>query len=132
MAADRSTIARAALESVAFQATDALARMQEIGGVPVTQLLADGGLARSDLLMQIQADLLGVAVERTAQGEPAALGIAYLAARGAGLPIDASFLQHGRGPAQRFTPRLDAAGRHRRMALWHAGVERAAGWERVT
>jgi glycerol kinase len=131
MAADRSTIARAALESIAFQATDALARMQEISGVPVTQLLADGSLARSDLLMQIQADLLGIAVERAEQGEPAALGIAYLAARGAGMPIDARFLEGGRGPTQRFAPRLDQAGRRRRMALWHAGVERVVGWDRI-
>jgi glycerol kinase len=131
MAADRSTIARAALESVAFQATDALARMQELSGVPITLLLADGSLARSDLLMQIQADLLGIAVERAEQSEPAALGIAYLAARGAGIPIDARFLEQSRGPAQRFAPRLDQVGRQRRMALWHAGVERAAGWDRI-
>jgi glycerol kinase len=131
MAADRSTIARAALESIAFQTTDALARMQEVGGVQATRLLADGSLARSDLLLQIQADLLGVAVERTDQGDLAALGIAYLAAQGAGLPIDPGFLQRGRGPAQRFAPRLDEAGRRRRMALWHAGVERAAGWDRI-
>jgi glycerol kinase len=131
MAADRSTIARAALESVAFQAADVLARMHEISGVPVISLLADGGLARSDLLMQIQADLLGIAVERAEQAEPAALGIAYLAARGAGMPIDTSFLERGRGATQRFIPRLDQAGRRRRMALWHAGVERAAGWSRI-
>jgi glycerol kinase len=131
MAADRSTIARAALESIAFQAADALARMQEVGGPPVARLLADGGLARSDLLMQIQADLLGSAVERPELGEPASLGIAYLATQSAGLAIDTGFLQRGRGPAQRFTPRLDEAGRRRRMALWHAGVERAAGWDRI-
>ena len=131
MAADRSTIARAALESVAFQAADALARMQEISGVPITLLLADGSLARSDLLMQIQADLLGITVERAEQSEPAALGIAYLAAQGAGIAIDTDFLNRGRGHVQRFAPRLDQVGRQRRMALWHAGVERAAGWDRI-
>jgi glycerol kinase len=81
--------------------------------------------------MQIQADLLGVTVERPEQSEPTALGIAYLAARGAGIPVDASFVERGRGPTQRFAPRLDQAGRQRRMALWHAGVERAAGWDRI-
>jgi glycerol kinase len=131
MAADRSTIARAALESIAFQVADALAHMQEIGGVHATRLLADGGIARSDLLMQIQADLLGITVERPTQGDLASLGIAYLAAQGAGLPIEASFLQRGRGPAQSFAPRIDEAGRRRRMALWHAGIERAAGWGRI-
>ena len=131
MAADRSTIARAALESIAFQVADALARIQDVSGVPVTRLLADGGLAGSDLLMQIQADLLGIAVERPGQSELAALGIAFLAARGAGLAIDDEFLQRGRGPAHTFAPRLDTAGRRRRLALWHAGIERAAGWTRV-
>jgi glycerol kinase len=128
MAADRSTIARAALESIAFQVVDALTRMREVSGVQATRLLADGGLARSDLLMQIQADLLGIVVERPAQGEPASLGIAYLAARGAGLPVDQGFLGRGRGAMRTFTPRLDEASRLRRIALWHAGVERAAGW----
>ncbi len=131
MATDRSTIARAAVESVAFQTIDALARMQEVGGVRATRLLADGSLSHSDLLMQIQADLLGIAVERTNYGDLAALGIAYLAAQGAGLPIDSGFLQRGRGPAQRFVPRLDDASRRRRLALWHAGVERASGWSRI-
>jgi glycerol kinase len=128
IAADRSTIARAALESIAFQVADALALLREVSGVTVTRLLVDGGLARSDLLMQIQADLLGIAVERPAQGELASLGIAYLAARGSGIPIDAGFLERGRGAARSFAPRLDEAGRQRRMALWHAGVERAGGW----
>ncbi len=128
IAADRSTIARAALESIAFQVVDALGRVQEVGAVPVTRLLADGGLARSDLLMQLQADLLGIAVERPAQGELASLGIAYLAARGADLPVDEGFLARGRGAWRSFTPQLDEAARQRRMALWHAGVERAAGW----
>jgi glycerol kinase len=131
MAADRSTIARAAVESIAFQTVDALERMQEVGGVRATRLLADGSLSRSDLLMQIQADLLGVAVERADQGDLATLGIAYLAAQGVALPIDPEFLKRGRGLAQRFVPRLDEASRRRRMALWHAGVERASGWNRI-
>src|SRR5262249_31262668 len=130
IAADRSTIARAALESIAFQVVDALARMQEVSAVQVTRLLADGGLVRSDLLMQLQADLLGITVERPAQGELASLGIAYLAAGGAGLPVDEGFLSRGRGATQTFTPQLDEASRQRRMARWHSGVERAAGWAR--
>jgi glycerol kinase len=127
-AADRSTIARAALESIAFQVVDALARMREVSGVHVTRLLVDGSMARSDVLMQLQADLLGIVVERPGQGELASLGIAYLAARGACLPVDESFLGRGRGTVRSFTPQLDEVGRQRRIALWHAGIERAAGW----
>jgi glycerol kinase len=128
MAADRSSIARAALESLAFQVADALALMREVSGVAVARLRVDGGLAHSDLLIQMQSDLLGVPVERPSQGELASLGIACLAARGAGLTVDEDFLERGRGEVRVFTPQLDEAGRRRRMALWRAGVERAAGW----
>ena len=76
------------------------------------------------------AKRLGVPVERPTQGELASLGIAYLAARGAGLTVEEDFLERGRGEARVFTPQLDEAGRQRRMALWRAGVERAGGWAR--
>jgi glycerol kinase len=129
-AADRRSIARAALESIAFQVADALAAMREVSGVRVTRLRVDGGLARSDLLMQMQADLLGIPVERPALGELASLGIAYLAARGAGLAIAEDFLVRGRGAPRTFTPQIDEPARYRRMALWHSGVERAGRWTR--
>jgi glycerol kinase len=129
-AADRRAIARAALESIAFQVADALVLMHDASGVAPAQLHVDGGLARSDLLMQMQADLLGIPVERPTQGELASLGIAYLAARGVSLPIERGFLEAGRGALRVFTPQLDESGRRQRMALWHAGVERAGGWAR--
>jgi glycerol kinase len=128
--ADRRSIARAALESIAFQVADALGQMRAVSGVAVARLRVDGGMAPSDLLMQMQADLLGVSVERPTQGELASLGIAYLAARGAGLTVEEDFLERGRGETRAFTPQLDDAGRQRRMALWRAGVERAGGWTR--
>jgi glycerol kinase len=80
--------------------------------------------------MQMQADLLGIPVERPARSELASLGIAYLAALGAGLAPAPDFLANGRGKARAFIPRLDETGRQRRMALWHSGVERAGGWAR--
>jgi glycerol kinase len=130
-ASDRCSIARAALESMAFQVADALARMRGISGVGLARLRVDGGLASSDLLLQMQADLLGIPVERPARGELASLGIAYLAGLGAGVALSPDFLSNGRGKARAFVPRLDEAGRQRRMALWHSGVERAGGWARV-
>ena len=131
IAADRRVIARAALESMAFQVADALALMERVGGVALTRLHVDGGLARSELLMQMQADLLGLPVERPERNELASLGVAYLAARSAGLAIDEQFLARGRGRTRVFTPQIDATARRRRMAIWHAGVERAGGWARV-
>jgi glycerol kinase len=130
-AADHRSIARAALESVAFQVADAMAQMHKASGVAPSRLCADGELARSDMLMQMQADLLGISVARPAQADLASLGIAYLAACGAGLPIAGDFLAAGRGTIQVFSPQLNDAGRARRMALWRAGVERAAGWAQV-
>ncbi len=127
-AADRRSLARAALESSAFQAADALELIREASGVAVTRLYVDGGLARSDLLVQTQADLLGIPVARPAQSELASLGIARLAAYGAGLALDERFLGQGRGEARVFMPQLDADTRQRRIARWRAGVERARGW----
>src|SRR5262249_45901300 len=127
-ATDRASIARAALESIAFQVADALQAMRTIGEVSLTRLLVDGGLAGSDLLMQMQADLLGIPVERPARGELASLGIAYLAGLGVGLAMAPDFLANGRGKVRAFIPRLDDAGRQRRMALWHSGVARTGGW----
>lgn len=127
-AADRRTIARAALESMAFQVADALQYIAGVSGASVTELHVDGGLARSDLLMQMQADLLGIPVARPAQSELASLGIAYLAALSAGAALDDRFLVHGRGATQSFRPQLDETGRRQRLARWRAGVERAGGW----
>ena len=129
-ATDRRSIARAALESIAFQVVDARATMRGVGGADLLRLCVDGRLAGSDLLMQMQADLLGIPVERPTNGELAALGIAYLALLGVGHVVAPDFLANGRGAARIFTPQLDAAGRQQRMTLWRAGVERAGGWVR--
>jgi glycerol kinase len=129
-ATDRRSIARAALESIAFQVADARATMRDASGVDLVRLCADGRLAGSDLLMQMQADLLGIPVERPANGELASLGIAYLAQIGAGRAVAPDFLANGRGTPHTFSARLDDAGRLQRMALWRAGVERAGGWVR--
>lgn len=125
---DRSTIARAALESIAFQMADLLAYLQAVGGGPTTRLITEGSLAHNDILMQLQADLLGMPIERAGAADPAILGTAYLAARGAGIPIAAGFLAHGRGAPRQFIPHLDPAARQRRLDLWHAAIEHTASW----
>lgn len=130
LATDRRSIARAALDSIAFQVADALTLMHEVGGVAVTRLHVDGGLTRSDLLMQTQTDLLGIPVERSAQSELASLGIAYLAACGAGLALDEQFLERGRQASYVFSPQIADADRQRRLTVWRAGVARAGGWTR--
>src|SRR5690606_29843079 len=75
----RAHLARAVLESMALQTCDVVASMSEASGHPIAALRADGGAAASDLLMQIQADLLDVPVSRPVINETTALGAAYLA-----------------------------------------------------
>ena len=77
--ATRAHIARAALESIAFQSADVLAAMERDAGIALTELRVDGGAAANNLLMQFQADLLGVPVVRPKVLETTALGAAYLA-----------------------------------------------------
>ena len=78
-------MARAALESIAFQSRDVLAAMQRDAHRPLTELRVDGGAARNDLLMQFQADVMGVPVVRPEVTETTALGAAYLAGLATGV-----------------------------------------------
>jgi glycerol kinase len=85
-------IARAALESIAYQTADILEAMEQDSGIALKELRVDGGATRNDLLMQFQADLLGVPVVRPRQAESTAQGAAFLAGLGVGLWKDASEL----------------------------------------
>ena len=80
----RAHIARAALEAIAFQSAEVLAAMQKDAAQPLVELRVDGGATSNDLLMQFQADLLGVPVVRPQVTETTALGAAYLAGLGVG------------------------------------------------
>ena len=118
----QAQIARAALESIAFQSADVLAAMvkdAEAAGIALSELRVDGGASANDLLMQWQADLLGVPVWRPAVVESTAYGAAALAAHQAGVDL-ASASSAG----QRFSPSLAPALAAERMAGWHAAVRR--------
>jgi len=125
---NRAHLARAALESIAFQSADLLHGLVEDAGVPVTELRVDGGAADSDLLMQFQADLLGVPVLRPKITETTALGAAYLAGLATGCWKDRHELAGHWQEARRFEPRIsrDDAARHRRQ--WQRAVDRARNW----
>jgi len=110
-------IARAALDSMAFQAQDALALM---GGL--TELRVDGGAAANDALMQLQADLLGVPVSRPASVESTALGAAYLAGLATGFWRDEAELASLRRVERRFEPSSNAAAARDAYARWGAAV----------
>jgi glycerol kinase len=114
-------IARAALDSMAFQAQDALALMA--AEVPLGELRVDGGAAANDALMQLQADLLGVPVSRPASVESTALGAAYLAGLATGFWRDEAEMASLRRVERRFEPSKDAAAAREAYERWRVAVE---------
>jgi len=122
-------IARAALESIALQTVDLVEAMNRDAQSPISELRVDGGAARNDLLMQIQADLLGVPVVRPRQTETTALGAAYLAGLAVGVWQDEAELASHWGVDRRFEPLSGEDWRRGMLARWHRAVERARHWE---
>ncbi len=121
-------IARAALESIALQVADLLSAMEADSGVRLTELRVDGGAATNDLLMQLQADLMGVPVVRPALPETTALGAAYLAGLGVGLWKDLDEIAARWRVERIFEPAMGADKAAGMRALWGRAVERASGW----
>lgn len=122
-------IARAALESIAYQSAALLQAMSRdavaAGGAPVSELRVDGGACVNDLLMQFQADLLGIAVVRPAVVETTALGAAYLAGLSSGVYRGTDELAQLWRAERRFEPAPDRARAEERMAQWDRAVRQA-------
>ncbi|CAI08652.1 glycerol kinase GlpK [Aromatoleum aromaticum] len=121
-------IARAALEAIALQTVDLVAAMDRDGAGPLAELRVDGGAAANDLLMQIQADLLGVPVVRPKMLETTALGAAYLAGLGVGMWSGIEELASHWRAERRFEPVMAEDRREAAIARWRRAVERARGW----
>jgi len=121
-------IARAALESIAFQVADVLEAVQSETGTPLAALRVDGGAAVNDLLMQFQANVLGVPVVRPKVTETTALGAAYLAGLASGFWAGPDDLHAKRQADRRFEPQIDAADRRERRETWRRAVERSKSW----
>ncbi|MBW3633143.1 MAG: glycerol kinase GlpK [Chloroflexi bacterium] len=121
-------IARATLEAIAFQTRDVTAAMSADSGIPLTSLRVDGGAARNDLLMQIQADILGVPVVRPANVETTAVGAAFLAGLGEGLwPSRTSVAGHW-VVDRVFEPEINTEMREARYAVWRRAIDRSLNW----
>jgi len=122
-------IARAALESIAYQSAALLQAMSRdavaAGGTPVAELRVDGGAAVNDLLMQFQADLLGIPVVRPEVIETTALGAAYLAGLSTGVYRDLDELSKQWRVERRFLPTLSRVKAEEKMARWELAVRRA-------
>jgi glycerol kinase len=120
----RAHIARAALEAIAYQTRDVLEAMVRDAGTPVRELRVDGGAARNNLLMQFQADVLGVPVVRPAVTETTALGAAYLAGLGVGFWGSLDEIAANWQPDRRFEPRMDPGEVARKYDGWLEAIGR--------
>jgi glycerol kinase len=121
-------LARAALEAIAFQSADVLTAMQKDAGLTLTELRVDGGATASDLLMQFQADLLGVPVVRPKVLETTALGAGYLAGLAVGYWRDPADVAANWRVDRSFEPSMSRDRVAELTAGWNKAVERARGW----
>ncbi|MCP4036823.1 MAG: glycerol kinase GlpK [bacterium] len=125
---DRNHLIRATLESVAYQTRDVMDCMERDSGVASKTLRVDGGACQNDFLMQFQADILGVAVERPAVLEVTALGAAVLAGLAVGFWSDRAQLDEAAGRRTTFAPALGVDAREALYAGWKRAVERSRDW----
>jgi glycerol kinase len=122
-------IARATLDGIAFQITDLVAAMEKDSSQKITTLRVDGGASASDLLMQTQADTLGITVERPANIESTALGAAMLAGLGCGLWPSIEALSENRAIDRHFESSITVRDRRTKLKTWKRAVKRAQKWE---
>jgi glycerol kinase len=125
----RAHIARAALEGITLQVADVLEAMQADSGLPLAELRVDGGAAANDLLMQMQADVLGVRVVRPKNAEATALGAAYLAGLAVGYWPDRDAIAQQWQAEKIFEPNLSPDARNAQRAQWSKALKRSQAWE---
>lgn len=121
-------LARAALESIAFQVADVLDAMRQDSGIRISSLRVDGGASVNNTLMQFQADILGVPVVRPQVSETTALGAAYLAGLGAGLWNSVEQLRGQWLQDRQFEPAMQKSQVETLRAGWRKALERSRGW----
>jgi glycerol kinase len=124
----RAHIARAALEAIALQSADVFAAMTRDSRIALKELRVDGGASRNNMLMQMQADFLGVPVVRPQVTETTALGAAYLAGLATGVWTTAAEIAGQWQAERRFEPRLAERERLAKLVRWREAVERSKGW----
>jgi len=124
----RAHLARAVVESMAFQTTDVVDAITRASGTPPAEMRVDGGASVMNLLCQLQADLLGVPVRRTAIQETTALGAAFLAGIAEGVWDSPATVNATWQAEKSFSPQMDTTERDARMATWHRAIGRSRGW----
>jgi glycerol kinase len=127
---NRAHLARAVVESMAFQTADVVDAISRASGTTPAEMRVDGGASVMDLLCQFQADLLDVPVRRAAVQETTALGAAFLAGIAEGVWASPAEVNATWKSAASFTPAMDSSEREARLATWHRAVERSRDWAR--
>jgi glycerol kinase len=126
--ANAGHIARAAIESIAYQVGDLLDAVHRDAGIPLGELRVDGGAARNDMLLQFQADLLGAPVVRPTVTETTAIGAAYLAGLAVGFWASPEEIARQWKAERRFDPSMPEPEAGRLRDRWHDALARAKGW----
>jgi glycerol kinase len=124
----KAHFARAVIEATAFQTQEVLEAVNEDAGVAIRELKVDGGMIANDLLMQFQADLIGVPVVRPVVAETTALGAAYAAGLAVGFWADLDELRGNWREKKRWEPAMEQKERERRLRLWSKAVARSLDW----
>ena len=125
---NKNHIARAALEATAFQTREVLEAMEKDSGIPLAVLRADGGMVVNELLMQFQADILGIPVVRPAVKETTAQGAAYAAGLAVGFYRDLRDLRTNWAVERSWEPRMDAETRGALLRSWQKAVAKSFDW----
>ena len=129
-ATNKYHVIRATLESMAYQTADVVSLMEKSTGLKVSSLAVDGGASSNALLMDFQADILGIPIERPECIETTALGAAYLCGLSTGVYISAEDVKCNRKLERTFTPTRDGAWRDGNLTRWRKAVKRAMEWEK--
>ncbi len=125
----KAHLARAVLEGIAYQVKDLLKILSEEAGQALPSLRVDGGASVSDFMMQFQADILGLPIDRPQMVETTAFGAAFLAGLSAGVWSSVDEIETLRRPERIFYPEMDAQAAENLYAVWRRAVKRAAQWE---
>ena len=123
-------VCRAVLESITYQMTDLLEAMMKDSDIILKDLRVDGGASVSDIMMQMQADMTGVNVNRPKNVETTALGAAYCAGLATGVWKDTAEIEANRQVDKIFVPSMEEGLRNRKYTDWKRAVERSRNWER--
>jgi glycerol kinase len=126
---NRNHIIRACLEAIAYQTNDLILAINEISDTKISVLKVDGGASANNLLMQMQADISGINIERAKLGEATALGAAFLAGLAVGFWKDTDQLKTIGGGVTLFTPESEKEEREKMVKNWKRAVQKSMSWE---